>query len=386
LALFLVDAFISLVDDSLLVLFHSPALSSIRGLVSLPMMLIAFLIYVLMAFLPAIPKRLFLPLTIFPPAAFLGVIPFMIYSFDRIRWVSWGFSLCQVLLGLGLLLWVQHGWSFRWPLVPEKWLGPPGFRWRNCLAFISVNLFILVPAIVVYLGVCASLAVDHYTDGFLALRPTGLAVHVRKYVRADGRTIQLIPMIHIGDTQFYRSLSAAFPTNSITLMEGVSDEKGLLTNKIAYKVVASQLGLAEQQKVFKPQGKIIRADVDISEFSTNTINFLNLIMGVHAHGRVNVEAFATLIQAPPPGFEKGLFDDLLRKRNRRLLEQIEARLPTSESIMVPWGAAHMPEIAREIAKSGFHVAETKEYIAIRFGSSRKAENANKGAGETKGRE
>jgi len=34
--------------------------------------------------------------------------------------------------------------------------------------------------------------------------------------------------------------------------------------------------------------------------------------------------------------------------------------------MVPWGAAHMPGIAREIIKSGFHLAETREYMVIRF--------------------
>ena len=77
-----------------------------------------------------------------------------------------------------------------------------------------------------------------------------------------------------------------------------------------------------------------------------------------------------LMQPPPAGFEKGLFDDLLRKRNRHLVEEIKARLPSAKSIVVPWGAAHMPEVSREIAKLGFTVAETKEYEAIRFGGGK----------------
>ena len=157
-------------------------------------------------------------------------------------------------------------------------------------------------------------------------------------------------------------------------MEGVTDQKQLLTNRVSYKMVASQLGLAEQQKVFKPQGRVIQADVDISEFGTNTINLLNVVMGFHTHGRLNPEALASLMQSPPKNFETELFDDLLRKRNRRLLDEIKARLPDSPSIMVPWGAAHMPEVAREIGKSGFRVAETKEYMAIRFGSSNRTGN------------
>ena len=61
-------------------------------------------------------------------------------------------------------------------------------------------------------------------------------------------------------------------------------------------------------------------------------------------------------------------DDILTKRNRHLLGVLEERLPTSEIIVVPWGAAHMPEIHREIQKLGFRVTETKDYVAIRFGS------------------
>jgi hypothetical protein len=337
----------------------------------------AFLIYVLMAFLPSIPKRFFLPLTLFGPAGLLALIPFLIYSYDKIRWVAWGFSLGQLLFGLGMLYWVQPAWKLHWPLVPMHRLGAGSFRWRNFLGFVLVNLLILAPAIIIYVGVCASLAVDHYTDGFVALRPEGLKVRVKNFVRADGRTIRLIPMIHIGDSQFYRKLSAAFPTNSITLMEGVTDKNELITNRVSYKMVATQLGLAEQQKEFKPQGRVVRADVDVSDFSTNTINLLNLVMRVHGKDRLDPEALAALMQlSPPPGFEKELFDDLLRKRNRHLLNEIQTRLPDSETIMVPWGAAHMPGIAREIINSGFKVAETKEYLAIRFGSSKKSNDTS----------
>ena len=45
-------------------------------------------------------------------------------------------------------------------------------------------------------------------------------------------------------------------------------------------------------------------------------------------------------------------DDLLRKRNRRRLGEIHARLSQWENIIVPWGAAHMPEIASYCAHGG----------------------------------
>jgi hypothetical protein len=148
-------------------------------------------------------------------------------------------------------------------------------------------------------------------------------------------------------------------------MEGVTDNRNLLTNKIAYKRMATSLGVAEQQNDFQPRGKLVHADVDVEQFNTNTIDCLNLVMLIHSKG-VNAETVLQLMQFSPPHFEEQLFDDLLGKRNRRLLEEIHARLSQSQNLIVPWGAAHMPQIAREIQKSGFRMDETQEYVAIRF--------------------
>ena len=187
-------------------------------------------------------------------------------------------------------------------------------------------------------------------------------------------------MAHVGEPEFYRSLSQSFPTNSLVLMEGVSDNRNLLTNKISYKRMATSLGLAEQQKEFKPaRVPLVRADVDVEEFAASTIDLLNLAMLVHSKG-LNAETVTRLTQfSPSPGYEERLFDDILRKRNRHLLEEIDARLPRSQNIIVPWGVAHMPEIAREIQKSGFRLSETRDYQAIRFASlGKKSKSAGKG--------
>jgi hypothetical protein len=344
-------------------------------------MLMAIVIYGLMGLTPMIPKRLFLPLTLFNPFAGLIVVPCSIYFYGRIQQVAWGISCCQVIVGLGILYWVSGGFKFRWPLIAEKRLEARRFSWRNLSLFLLANVFVLLPAVLVYLVVCAALAVDHFSEGFVALRPEGLTVQVRKYVRNDGKTIQLVPMSHVGEPDFYRKLSQSFPTNSIILMEGVTDHRNLLTNKISYQRMAASLGVAEQVKEFKPsRGEMVRADVDVEQFTTNTIDLLNLVMLIHSKG-VNAGNVLQLMQFSPPHFEEELFEDLLRKRNRHLLEEIHARLSQSENIIVPWGAAHMPEIAKEIQKSGFRVDETQEYVAIRFRSAR---NESKSAGEGRG--
>jgi hypothetical protein len=372
LGFFLADAAVSLVDDSLILFFDVHVLTLLRGLVFLFAAVTGTLVYVLMGLTPMIPKRLFLPVTLFNPVAGLLAIPCLIYFYGRSQQVSWLISLCQLLVGLGILHSVQGGFKFRWPLIAGKQLGARGFSWLNLCAFLSVNVFVLLPAVIFYLAGCAALAADHFSDGFLALRPGGLTVQMRKYTRQDGKTLLLVPMAHIGEPAFYRKLVDSFPINSTILMEGVSDHQNLLTNKITYKRMATSLGLAEQQNEFKPSPRqIVQADVDVEEFAKDTIGFLNLVMMIHSKG-VNVTTVQELMRfSPPPDFEEQLFQDLLRKRNRRLLDEIHSQLSQSDNIIVPWGVAHMPEIAREIQKSGFRLQETHEYVAIRFRSAGK---------------
>lgn len=386
LALFLADAVVSLVDDSLILFFGFHWLAPIRGVVFLLAMLLALVVYGGMGFTPMIPKRLFLPITLFSPLAALAAIPFVIFYYSRIQQVAWTISLCQLLLGLCILRRVQGGFKFCWPPVAARLLEGRRFSWLNLVAFVFVNVLVLPPAAIVYLWFCTTVAVDHFSEGFVALRPAGLTMQVRTYARDDGKTIQLIPMSHIGNPGFYQAISESFPTNAIVLLEGVTDDQNLLTNKITYRRMASSLGLAEQAAEFQPsRGQLVRADVDLAELSPNTIGFLNLIMLVHAKG-VNSKTALTLLQyKPPPQFERQLMEDLLQKRNRHLLENIRAHLPESDSILVPWGAAHMPELAREIQELGFRLAQTRECTVIRFrsaGSKREASSVGKEHGKS----
>jgi hypothetical protein len=367
LGLFLADAVVSLADDSLILWFGVHVLTVVRGLVSFFALMMALVIYGLMGITPMVPKRLFLPVALFNPVGALFSIPLAIYFYGRLEQVGWAISFCQLLVGASILCWVLGGIKLRWPLVRQSQLGSRGFSWLNLSGFLLVNAFILLPAVVVYLVVCAALAVDHFSEGFLALRPSGLAVQVRRYVRNDGKTVQLVPMAHVGEADFYRKLSQSFPTNSLVLMEGVTDENNLLTNKITYKRMASTLGLAEQHEEFNPvRVQMVMADVDIKEFTPETIGFLNLAMLLHAKG-LTAETLLTMLRFPPPPHsEERLWDDLIHKRNHHLLDQLQAHLADSEQIIVPWGVAHMPGIAKGIQASGFRLDATQEYTVVRF--------------------
>ena len=285
LGLFIIAGFISVVDDSFVIFLNLNFLMVISGIFSFLAALAAPAIYVLMGVTVMIPKRVFVPVTLFYLFSLLAIIPVAIYingDWSRLSWrYDWVASLSQVILGLAMVCWLRGGWKIRWPLVGERCLGDGRFSWKNLSLFALANAFILAPAILIYLVLCAVLAIDHFTEGFLTVHPRGLTVQVRQYAREDGRQVELVPMAHVADADFYRKISESFPTNSIVLMEGVTDEHHLITNGISYQRMAHSLGLVEQKKEFKPRGEVIDADIDVDEFSTNTIDLLNRVMLLH---------------------------------------------------------------------------------------------------------
>jgi len=93
-------------------------------------LLMALVIYGLMGLTPMIPKRLFLPVTLFNPLAALVVIRLRLFlqsdSADCL-----GHLMSQVILCLGPPFPGPGGFKLRWPLVPEKQLWDPRFSWLN---------------------------------------------------------------------------------------------------------------------------------------------------------------------------------------------------------------------------------------------------------------
>ena len=371
LVIFLVDAAISSLDDLLILAFDCHALSVLRALLAIATLLICVVIYILIGLTPMVPKRFFLPLPLFILASMLALVPLMTFFYSRLQQAALVTSLCQ--LALGMFIWrrAQGSLKFCWPLITAEHLGARGFSWSHVSIFALLNLFVLLPLVAIYLFVSSACAVNHFSEGFMTLHPSGFTVQARKYIRDDGKVIELFPMAHVAEPDFYRNVTRAFPTNSIILMEGVSDDGNLLTNKISYKRMARTLGLAEQKQTFVPTNSnhAVTADVDVGQFSKETLDFLNLVMLIHSKGATAENVMKFMEWSPPPDFEKQLFDDILIKRNEHLLQEIQSHLRQSDNLMVPWGVAHMPGIAREIQKSGFHLAETHDYFVIRFGKA-----------------
>ncbi len=365
--MFLTDAAISLLDATLVLGLGLHLLTEFRGMAAFLTLGASAAIYVLMAITPMVPKRFFLPITLFNPVSLLAVLPIMIFHYDWLPRFDWVVSFCQVLLGLGILFWVQGGFKFRWPFVVEEKIGDRPFSWLNFLGFVAVNAFLLLPGIVIYLAISASVAVNHFSAGFLAMNTDGLKASAKTYVRNDGKTIELIPMMHIAQPGFYGQVAKSFPTNSIVLLEGVTDKKKLIKVQLSYQRAAATLGLATQDKEFAPtNGELRPADIDVSAFSASTLELLNLVSRLHSQGP-SVPLLMEMIQKPPsPVVEERLWGDLLTKRNEHVLGEIKTALEDSDHVIVPWGAAHMPGLTHGIQESGFTLDRSRDYSLVDF--------------------
>ena len=374
LLLFLVDGGLSLLDETL-GLANVHEFAGMRALASLVFILVALATYVMVGVTPMVPKRWFLPVIFFTPVGLLGLLLVAIYHYDLIRPASWFLALAEVILGLVILRSVQGKFAFRWPLVPEARLGNKAFGWANLAGFIFANVFVLVPAALASLVLYSALAVDHLTDGFLALQTDGLVARAKTFARDDGKTILLMPMMHMGEPDFYAQITKSFPPHSVILLEGVTDHQDLQGPKLDYSRAAMTLGLCGQKQNFPPvpeegqptDGNLWRyADVDVGDFSKSTIVFLNLVARLYVNGP-DADTLQQVFQvSPDERLEEQLLADLLLKRNAHVEGEIKAELRNSNSIVVPWGAAHMPGISAEIKQEGFHLTATQEFKIFNF--------------------
>lgn len=367
LGLFVLSAVVSLLDDSLLAFFGRHDLMVIRAILLFLMLPVGFITYLAVAIHPGIPKRVFLPVALFIPVSCVAVLPLLVYFHAHSDWIGWGVSILQVVTAVAVLWWLKGKIRPLWPLVPATRIAPAKFRIGHCAAVLGGGLLVLIPALLLYIGFSAQLAVNHFSDGFVKVSPAGVSMEVRNYLRDDGKKVTLVPMSHVGETDFYQNLAASFPADSVVLMEGVSDNKKIVQTTSNYSKMAESLGVVDQHSAFRPQGRMVAADMDMSEFSQETLDMLKTAMLLHSKG-VTPETMPILLKPTPPGLEERLMEDILTKRNHHLLKVLHEQLPGANHIIIPWGAAHMPEIAREIQKSGFRLADTKEHIAIRFGS------------------
>ncbi len=391
LILFFADGVISFLDELASLLFPLAALPEFRSLLANVVIVLAVPLYLCLGIDKRLPKRVFVPLIFYLFWCPLSVWLFPSLAGNR----AYGlFTAAVEVLFCMLPAFYFRKTGERSPLMAKARFNGPFFSLKNTLTFGAVNLFVIPIALTLLLLGAADSYLGKYTSGFMRVAPDGLYM-IEKVYRRDNKTIRLAAMIHVGNKQYYDELvGSVAPGRTIVLSEGVTDDRNLLHNRLDYGKLAGFLGLTSQEKMhFKGRliGKdqldetppravakgaaktagavdILRADVDISSFHPQTIHFLN-VLGRHlkenssmVKGFLSFNAWAD--KNITPEMNRIIMNDILYSRNREVIRQMRKALGQYDTIVIPWGAMHMPEIEGEVLKEGFKLQKERERVSI----------------------
>ena len=359
-------------------------LTGLHNLVKLLLVLLAVPIYFGFGFNRHLPKLIFVPLLGYLSWGLLDYWPLEALLGNSYRLYTAG---GQLLLGL-LALQLNHLQNRKSLLLVRSQFAGPGFSGRNFFRFCLLSIPLLPLALLLLSYAAASSLIEQHSAGFVRLKPNGLYMTEKIYTRGE-KEIRLAGMIHLGQQTYYQDLAASFNTgDSLLLAEGVSDAQGLLSDRFSYGNLAELLGLTSQEQFnfigrvieaeqlghpdLEKSGRldILRADIDLQQFDPRTIEVLNAIgsqlLGNSSlrDGYRNFSQWAE--QHVTPELNKIVMDDLIEKRNRSLLSYLPKGLQHYRTLIIPWGALHMPGLEAAILQQGFEFQQSRQRLSIDF--------------------
>jgi len=393
LVLFLADGGVSLLDELVSLVSPVAFLSGVRNVLANSVIVMAVPVYLCLGIDRRLPKRVFLPLTLFVLCCPLSALFFPVLSGNR----AYGLlaAAAQVALVMLPLSRFRKAGS-RTLTMPPAMFDAPLFSLKNTLVFGTANLIVIPLSLAILLLYTANAYMAAYTSGFMRIAPGGIYMSERLYCR-DKRTIRLAGMIHVGEKGYYDELGGSVAQGrTIVLAEGVTDDKGRLRSRLDYGRVAGLLGLTSQEelrfrgrligpealdepRVLSPDAQerggagpadILRADVDVSAFRQPTILFLNTMGKQLQESRSLVKGLMTVNAWAEKNMTREMhdviMDDILHRRNMEVIRYLGKAIDRYDTIVIPWGAMHMKELEAEVIRRGFVLQEERERLSIDF--------------------
>ena len=366
LACFIVDAVLSLTDE-VLKLGGLPLIGQWRMAVAMVVAALSVPVYLLLGLSPRLPKRVFLPPTLFLFWAWAGSFPLGLYlPTESVMLITAAMQVGISVICLGMLRDLSGGerWWLR-PDFPER----PFFSARNSAGFVIANLlaapiFIAISA----MGIATQL-LEFWTEGYARIRTDGLYCVEQTFTRED-KSVHLMATIHVGDDEYYEALARRMANeDGLVLAEGVTDKRGILREPLTYENVASSFGLTPQQEMpVLRVDNILMADIDLSQLSPLAVEFIDTLGRASANRSLEdgLAVYQKFVDKHGPDAFYEVFDELINKRNAHLMKKVRRSLKRHDTLLVPWGAAHMPGISAALLQQGFSAGPRLERRAISF--------------------
>jgi hypothetical protein len=389
---FAADAAVSLVDEIWFAAAGTTPLTEVRNWLALVVVAYSLVMAFVVAFVPPLPKLVFVPLIVAALWFAVGAPPLMAATGDRSA--SFALALVQMTIATAAFLIVQlrAGQTFLAAhLLPRK-----GHLFLR-VVLASLIVVALIPVGLAGLGAWAlASAAEQQTAGYL--RFTWSEIQARETLMRKGdKTVYLIATAHIAEGSFYKAIYKDVPAHAVILAEGITDTKGLLGGDASRGEAATFLGL-ETQAVFEdllepvqagdeavkdaaPKGKpgdkpvpapvktrpdVVRADIDVSELSEPTLRCLR---GDVTVGNAALDDDPNAGAATPTCSEadrKVFWDEILYARNNKLMATFDALADKYDVFVVPWGALHMPDLQSAFEERKFRAERSRMLTLARY--------------------
>ena len=126
-----------------------------------------------------------------------------------------------------------------------------------------------------------------------------------------------------------------------------------------------EAGLARSPAVLVPPA-VVNADVDASEFSEPTLAVLRDVAGIYDSETLFDFVRRLLARNRAPVDYAALKRELIDMRNAKVLVALDAQAASHETIVIPWGAMHMPGIEAGLRERGYRVESQHTRSVLRF--------------------
>lgn len=220
--------------------------------------------------------------------------------------------------------------------------------------------------------------------------PIALRTATVTYKNKEGKTVDLIAVIHIGDKQYYRNQVKQFKKYDKLCYELVAPKEAKPTRQasLPWKIAKSFLQLEHQLEHVDYNAKnFIHADLEPKEISEilkkrgeNEFSILlKVIMELaqnpqQKQDEINLEKaledstylkrkLALQLSKGDVSLGKTLDQLIVKDRNEKAMEVVKEQLKTHKNIGLYYGAAHMPDFDKRLKKIGFENIETKWHVA-----------------------
>jgi hypothetical protein len=358
--LFLVGGIISLLCVLTARLTGFWPLYIIHGMMTLVLLVTSFPLYVMTGCVYGFPRRAVLPMILFMAWSGLFLaLPLPVYLGFRDTGLL--MSIVHPCLGVVLLVFLRlSGGNTQWLHTRNEFEYTRLLEYRLAV-FIAVNVILIVPMLFFYLATSLGLAISHKSHGFAHLGLGGISFEIRTY-HYQGKTIHLLPTAHIAPPGFYEKLIDSVPAkNTVVLPEGITDEDNLMGAPLDYTRFVPGMNLeAQDNQTFISNRSTVICDVDLNEFSSETIELINNLTQMALYGKpVDPDMTIGELINELGRYPKMFREEVLEFRNRRLVECMIESMSPHEHVVIPWGLAHMPGIQRDILEMGGTLVEQR---------------------------